>query len=67
MTQDRLPSAVESLGRFVVATHPAGHQLLGRVNGAGTLGVSIAHPAYGSIFLKYDEGWSVRPTEHAPR
>lgn len=63
----RLPCSVTVLDAFVVAEHPHGHRVLGQVVGAGTTGVALRAPGFtATVFLSYDEGWSVRRTEDAP-
>lgn len=51
---------VTSLGRHVVAEHPAGHRIVGTVRGIGTHGVIVsAEGVNPAPLLAWESGWTL--------
>lgn len=59
------PGVVE-LDMELIAEHPHGHRVVGRVLACGTNGVIIDAPGMRSTFLSYERGWVVRLAPDAP-
>lgn len=52
---------VRQLGDSVVATHPSGHRIVGRIIGSGTDGVILDSPPLRAGFLSFADGWTCKP------
>lgn len=66
--QSKLPASITVLDTWVVAEHPQGHRVIGKVVGAGTRGVALhAFGFTSTVYVSYERGWSVQPTDEPSR